>query len=97
MKETVLGEAKKQAYYTLAYAYYLKAFAECTFLAARRQGLTLAEDFENEEDGAVYNEVFFRKKATASLTKASKACWHARDPSGELKKAIDHMLATQLH
>lgn len=36
MKEAVLGEAKQQAYYTLAYAYYLKAFAECTFLAARR-------------------------------------------------------------
>ena len=36
MKETVFSEAKQQVYYMLAYAYYLKAFAECTFLAARR-------------------------------------------------------------
>ena len=79
MKEIVLVESKKQAYYTLAYAYYLKAFAECTFLAARRQGIVLAEDFNNEEDGAVYDESYFRKKAISSLHKASKACWHARD------------------
>ena len=36
MKETVFGEEKQSAYYSLAYAYYLKAFSECTFLAARK-------------------------------------------------------------
>ena len=36
MKDQCLSEAKLQSYFTLAYAYYLKAFAECTFLAARR-------------------------------------------------------------
>ena len=30
------GTSKQNAYYALAYCYYLKAFAECTFLAARR-------------------------------------------------------------
>lgn len=92
MKETVLGEAKLQAYYTLAYAYYLKAFAECTFLAARRQDITLAEDFDTEEDGQSYDQDFFRKKARTSLAKANRACWHARDLTGDLKKAIDFML-----
>ena len=51
MKENILGDEKMQAYYTLAYSYYLKALAECTFLAARRQSINLAEDFDNEEDG----------------------------------------------
>ena len=92
MKEMVLGEAKLQAYYTLAYAYYLKAFAECTFLAARRQNITLAEDFDTEEDGQSYDQDFFRKKARTSLAKANRACWHARDFTGDLKKAIDFML-----
>ena len=36
MKDQCLGDAKLQTYFALAYAYYLKAFAECTFLAARR-------------------------------------------------------------
>lgn len=37
--------------FALAYAYYLKAFAEMTFLAAKRQGLKLKDDFVGEKDG----------------------------------------------
>ena len=92
MKDIVLGEAKQQAYYSMAYAYYLKAFAECTFLAARRQNITLQEDFDTEEDGQTYDQEFFKCKARTSLAKASRACWHARDLTGELKSAIDFML-----
>ena len=36
MKDQILGPKKRQAYFTLAYSYYLKMFAECTFLQARR-------------------------------------------------------------
>ena len=87
-------ETKRQAYYSLAYSYYLKAFAECTFLAARKQGITLAEDFDTEEDGQLYDAAFFGRKARSSLAKATKALWHARDTQGELQRAVD-FLATQ--
>jgi len=50
-----------------------------------------------EEDGAVFDEAYFKRKADSSLSKASKACWHAGDYTGELKKAIDFMLTTQLN
>ena len=96
MKEKVESDAKMQAYYTLAYAYYLKSFAECTFLAARRQGITLAEDFNTEADSQVYSADFFRTKATTSIQKAKKALWHARDPSGDLMKALESLM-TQTH
>ena len=92
MKDAMLSSAKQQTYYALAYCYYLKAFAECTFLAARRQGITLAEDFDNEEDGQVYDSVFFQKKAQSSLSKAKIALWHARDTEGDLMRAIDFMI-----
>ena len=75
MKDLCLGDAKLQGYYALAYAYYLKAFAECTFLAARRQGITLAEDFDTEEDGQAFDADYFRKKARTSLRKVGLACW----------------------
>jgi len=93
MKDSI-GDAKQQAYYSVAYSYYLKAFAECTFLAARKQGITLAEDFDTEDDGQVYDAAYFTRKAQSSLGKANKALWHARDTSGELKQAID-FLSTQ--
>ena len=91
MKDQCLGDAKLQTYFALAYAYYLKAFAECTFLAARRQGITLAEDFDTEDDGQAFDADYFRKKARSSLAKAGLACWQARDSDGQLKQAIDFM------
>ena len=91
MKETVFGEEKQLAYYALAYAYYLKAFAECTFLAARKQGITLREDFDDEEDGQVYDLAYFQRKSAASLDKALTACLQARDWDGDLRMAIDFL------
>lgn len=93
MKDEMLNPSKQLAYYSLAYCYYLKAFAECTFLSARMQGFTLAEDFDTEEDGQIYDETYFRSKIQNSLHKAKKALWSAHDPDGDLKYAIDYMLA----
>ena len=41
LKDQGISDIKNQAYFNLTYAYYLKAFAECTFLAARRQDIVL--------------------------------------------------------
>lgn len=54
--------------FALAYAYYLKAFAEMTFLAAKRQGLKLKDDFVGEKDGE-YSLEYFEVKAKTSLHK----------------------------
>lgn len=53
--------------WNLAYAYYLKAFGEMTFLMAKRQDVKLKDDFTQAEDK--YNEAFFAMKARTSLTK----------------------------
>lgn len=47
--KTILDESQ-QGYWVLAYCYYLKAFAEMTFLAARKQNISLKEDFEQQEE-----------------------------------------------
>jgi len=59
MQDATQITMKQNAYYALAYCYYLKAFAECSFLAARRQGIMLAEDFDTEEDGQIYDAFYF--------------------------------------
>lgn len=53
----------------LAYAYYLKAFAEMTFLAAKRQGLKLKDDFSPDEQQGDYSQDYFERKSRTSLTK----------------------------
>jgi len=60
-----------ESYWTLGYAYYLKAFAEMTFLAARKLGIVLQEDFKASEGEADYNLDYFRTKAGATLRKCS--------------------------
>ncbi len=53
--------------WNLAYAYYLKAVGEMTFLMAKRQNVKLKDDFTQAEDK--YNVDFFAYKARTSLTK----------------------------
>jgi hypothetical protein len=58
-----------EGYWNLGYSYYLKAFAEMTFLAARKQGVVLQEDFSKNVDGDGFNLEFFKRKAQTSLEK----------------------------
>ena len=53
--------------WVLAYSYYLKAFAEMTFLAAKRRGIRLKDDFDQNDDR--YTLEFFERKAKTSLQK----------------------------
>ena len=53
--------------WNLAYAYYLKAFAEMTFLMAKRKGIKLVDDFSQAE--GTYDLQFFTRKASTSLNK----------------------------
>lgn len=55
-------DTKRQAHFNLAYAYYMKIFAEATFHAARVRNLTLQEDFVGESDANMYDQAFFFKK-----------------------------------
>ena len=75
----------------LGYAYYLKAFAECTFMAARKQGITLQEDFDEEADADSFDFTFFLSKAKTSLSKSRKALIQSGDSEGDLMKAISFM------
>jgi hypothetical protein len=43
------AKASQASSWQLAYAYYLKAFAEMTFLSARKMGVVLKEDFDPSE------------------------------------------------
>lgn len=56
--------------FLLGYAYYLKARAEITFMEARKQGITLKEDFSAEES-KLFTAQHFKTKALRSLTKGS--------------------------
>lgn len=68
-KATKNGTA--ESYWTLGYAYYLKAFAEMTFLAARKLGVVLQEDFKVSEGEGEFNLEYFRTKAGATLKKCT--------------------------
>lgn len=81
-------------YFMMAYAYYLKAFAESTFLAARRQGLTLQEDFADEENAEMYDLSYFTRKAKKSIGKGRMALCRACGSDAyesELGQALDFM------
>lgn len=55
--------------FLLGYAYYLKARAEHTFLEARKQGITLKEDFSAEESN-LFTAAHFKEKALKSSGKS---------------------------
>ena len=55
----------------LGYAYYLKTCAEYTFLQARKQAVTLEEDF-NEEEGKTYNMEYFETKTKKHFEKSNE-------------------------
>lgn len=74
----------------LAYAYYLKAFAEMTFLVAKRSGLKLKEDF-TAADGN-YDVEFFTNKASTSLRKCLKNLDTVGERDGLLSLAVQEML-----
>ena len=88
MKDQGVSIVKNQAYYNLAYAYYLKAFAECTFLAARRQNIILQDDFNEEQDADTFNQKYFYTKATSSLTKARRIACQGGDQESEGSKVL---------
>lgn len=52
-------DGSHNAYWTLAYAYYLKAFNEMTFIAARKQNIVLQEDFKASDGEGEFNLVYF--------------------------------------
>ena len=66
----VAGAKALQSDWQLAYAYYLKAFAEMTFLNARKLGVTLKEDFDPSEGD--FGEKFFQLKAKTSISKCKR-------------------------
>jgi hypothetical protein len=49
----------------MGYAYFMKARAEVTFREARKQGITLREDF-NAKEAELYNAEHFERKAKRS-------------------------------
>ena len=61
-----------------------------TFLAARKQGVTLQEDFTGEEDGEGFDLEFFKRKSQTSLEK----CKHMLDLCGE---DADSVLGRAVH
>lgn len=65
------AKASQTASWQLAYAYYLKAFAEMTFLSARKMGITLKEDFDATEGD--FGVQHFTKKASMNLKKCRRA------------------------
>lgn len=89
--DKLAGHSKRQAHFNLGYAYYLKAFAEATFLAARRQGLTLQEDFKGEVDAEDYKEAYFFRKVNSSLRKCASQLTQAGDTDGLLMRAVTAM------
>lgn len=74
----------------LAYAYYLKAFAEMTFLVAKRSGLKLKDDF-TAADGN-YDEQFFTTKASTSLRKCLTNLEAVGESQGLLSMAVHQMI-----
>jgi hypothetical protein len=78
-------------HFNLAYSYYLKAFAEATFHAARKQNLVLQEDFTGEIDADMYKEAYFFKKVTASLNKCATQLAQAGEQEGLLMSAVKQM------
>lgn len=54
----------------LAYAYYLKAFAEMTFMSAKKQNIALKEDFD-PSDGD-FDAIYFERKAIRSINKCKQ-------------------------
>ncbi len=53
----------------LGYSYFLKAKAELTFREARKQGITLKEDF-SEKESELFTIDYFSNKAQKSLSKS---------------------------
>lgn len=74
----------------LAYAYYLKAFSEMTFLMAKRMGIRLKEDF-TAADGN-YGEDYFKIKSKASLTKCLQNLEIVGESQSILSRAVVEML-----
>lgn len=86
------AKASQGASWQLAYAYYLKAFAEMTFLSARKLGVTLKEDFDKFEGD--FNAEFFKRKASTSLAKCRRALIYSGGAESSLiKEAVDIMEA----
>ena len=56
-------------HFMLGYAYFLKCRAELTFMEARKQGITLKEDF-NMQESSLFNVEYFLKKAKTSIQKS---------------------------
>jgi hypothetical protein len=81
-KATKNGTA--ESYWTLGYAYYLKAFAEMTFLAARKLGVVLQEDFKASEGEGEFNLEYFRIKAGATLKKCTNMLKLAGEGEGSV-------------
>lgn len=75
----------------LAYAYYLKAFGEMTFLMAKRQDIKLKDDFTKEEADK-YNEAFFARKVTTSLGKCQRNLEAVGERDGMLWKACQAII-----
>ena len=60
------------AKYVLGYSYYLKAKAEFTFFEARKQGITLKDDYSNQET-KMFNAGYFKTKVLKSCQKSIEA------------------------
>ncbi len=85
------AKASQGASWQLAYAYYLKAFAEMTFLSAKRMGVTLKEDFDASE--GEFDAKYFQTKASSSLMKCKRALITMGAVHGLIEQAIETMEA----
>jgi hypothetical protein len=81
------AKASQAANWQLAYAYYLKAFAEMTFLSARKMGVTLKEDFDATEGD--FNAKHFAEKAMSSLKKCRRALISSGSIHSLIAQAVD--------
>ena len=85
------AKASQASSWQLAYAYYLKAFAEMTFLSARKMGVALKEDFDPSEGD--FDAKHFQAKASSSLKKCRRALVSLGAAQNLIEEAIETMEA----